>query len=762
VGRAVERPRNIRPGLRWWCAALALAAACGDNTGAGEGPDCTSCGPDASAGEPDAGPPGAFCDDGNPCTADTVDGVGCRFDAVADGALCEDGDLCTLGDRCQAGECAGGEQAEGQLALLGRLDALTGRRVALGPGRFAVVTVEDLFRGRIQVVSRTGDEFTTLSVWRGDLTLVTLGDEDILADAVPASGIVAVSASGERALRLFSASDDEVAPRGTVELSGQVISFAARDERVWLCTGNFIVGYQVTLVDIADPDAPAEVGSMPLGPVQCGSTAISQSGDRVYVNTADGVRYIDASPLDTGGDPTLSEIIAPTAGVSISGSHLVLMTPTAVEILDEPSLDEVVEVPVARVRAAALFGDRLLVEGTRPVGGNSEVFVAWYDALGGGPPALLDRAVLASYIGGEQPGTFRSATDGTTLLTRTRAYDLASDRLDEIRLPALLPLRSLARSSSGLRAYHASGAAAIDVSDPAAPAFLAGGAFAAPRSILTIAVDDSLPTSTFVAGLGQGFQDSTRVALDPSNPYYPDPLTVARWTLDSSAELVAEDHFLLTYQGASQLLSAGDFIYRFSRPGPRETSTPFQGYWLPALRGGARAAPTFELPIPAATDAPRGFDVDPRARTAVVSAHDPATSTPALIFFDLSTSPPTLVASLPAESVFSQLRIAGSRVIAIGSDAIILFDRERGEVARLTAETFERQLLAFDGTTAYLGQLEIVPGTATYSLVAIPFDDPTAAVSLELSSIPRSLVPIDGGLALGLDTQLLTIHPHCP
>jgi hypothetical protein len=112
--------------------------------------------------------------------------------------------------------------------------------------------------------------------------------------------------------------------------------------------------------------------------------------------------------------------------------------------------------------------------------------------------------------------------------------------------------------------------------------------------------------------------------------------------------------------------------------------------------------------------------------------------------------------------VFSQLRIAGSRVIAIGSDAIILFDRERGEVARLTAETFERQLLAFDGTTAYLGQLEIVPGTATYSLVAIPFDDPTAAVSLELSSIPRSLVPIDGGLALGLDTQLLTIHPHCP
>lgn len=761
-GRAVEGPRNIRPGLRWWCAALALAAACGDNTEADGGSACTTCGPDSSAGEPDAGAAGAFCDDGNPCTADSVEADVCRFDAVADGALCEDGDLCTLGDRCQAGECAGGDRAEGELALLGRLDALTGRRVALGSDRFAVVTVEDLFRGRIQVVERSGDGFTTLSVWRGDLTLVTLGDEDILADAVPASGILAVTASGERTLRLFSASDAEVAPRGTVELSGQVISFAARDDRVWLCTGNFIVGYQVTLVDVADPDAPVEVGSMPLGGVQCGSTAISQSGDRVYFNTADGVRFVDASPLDTGGDPTLSDIIAPTAGVSISGSHLLLLKPTGVDILDEPSLDEVVAVPVARPRAAALFGDRLLVEGTRPAGGNSEVFVAWYDALGGGPPALLDQAVLASYIGGAQPGTFRSATDGSTLLTRTRAYDLASDRLDEIRLPALLPLRSLARTSSGLRAYHASGAAAIDVSDPAAPAFVAGGAFAAPRSILTIAVDDSLPASTFVSGLGQGFEDSTRVALDPSNPYYPDPVTVARWSLDSSAELVAEDHFLLSYQGASQLLSAGDFIYRFSRPASGETSTPFQGYWLPALRGGARAAPTFDLAIPAASDARRGFDVDPRARTAVVSGDDPATSTPALYFFDLSTSPPTLIASQPTDSVFYQLRITGSRVVAMGNDAVVLFDRERGEVARITAETYDRQLLAFDGTTAYFAQLEIVPGTATYSLVAIPFDDPAAAVSLELSSIPRSLVPIDGGLALGLDTQLLTIHPHCP
>ncbi len=764
-GRAVERPRNIRPGLRWWWAALALAlaAACGDNTGAGEGPDCTSCGPDASAGEADAGAPGAFCDDGNPCTADTVEGDGCRFDAVADGALCEDGDLCTLGDRCQSGECSGGERAEGPLSLLGRLDDLAGRRIALGPNRFAVITVEDLFRGRIQVVSRSGDGFDTQAVWRGELTMVVLGDEDVLADSVPASGIVAVSASGERTLRLFSASHEEVAPRGSLELSGQVISFAARDDRVWLCTGNFVVGYQVTLVDIADPDAPVEVGSMPLGGVQCGSTAVSQSGDRVYFNTVDGVRFIDASPLDTGGDPTLSEIIAPTAGVSISGSHLLLLNPTGVDVLDEPSLDEVVAVPVGRPRAAALFGDRLLVEGVRAAGGgNSEVFVAWYDALGGDRPALLDEAVLHSYIGAPAGGTFRSATDGSTLLARTRAFDLGPSRLDELRVPALLPLRSLARTSSGLRAYHASGAADIDVSDPAAPAFVAGGAFAEPRLIFTISVDDSLPAATFASGLGQGLEDPTRVALDPSNPYYPDPLHIFRWTLDASAELVSEDEFSLSHHGTSQLLTAGDFIYRVPRPPPADLTSALQGYWLPALRGGVAATPVFDLAIPAATDARRGFDVDPRARIAVVSSDDPATSTPALFFVDLSTSPPTRIATLPTDALFSQLRVAGPRVIAVGPSELILFDREQGEVARIPAETYDRQLLAFDGTTAYVAQLEIVPGTATYSLLAIPFDDPGSLVRLELSSIPRSLVPVDGGLALGLDTQLVTVHPHCP
>jgi hypothetical protein len=46
------------------------------------------------------------CDDANPCTADSCDGLGgCNNEPVVE--VCDDGDPCTLGDLCQEGLCAG-------------------------------------------------------------------------------------------------------------------------------------------------------------------------------------------------------------------------------------------------------------------------------------------------------------------------------------------------------------------------------------------------------------------------------------------------------------------------------------------------------------------------------------------------------------------------------------------------------------------------------------------------------------------------------
>jgi hypothetical protein len=391
------------------------------------------------------------------------------------------------------------------------------------------------------------------------------------------------------------------------------------------------------------------------------------------------------------------------------------------------------------------------------------VFVALYDASGS--PALLDQEVLATYIGPPIASTFKSASDGATLLTRTRAFDLTGDRLDAIRVPELLPLAALARSAGGVRAYHASGAAAIDASDPAAPAFTAGGAFAAPRPILTVTLDDSLPAPAFASGRGQGLEDPTRVALDPSNPYYPDPLRVYRWTLDGAADLVAEDWFSLAHRGSSQLLIADDFLYRSRRPDD-SAGARFQAYWLPALRGGAAAVPVFDLPVVSASTTRRGFDVDPRARVAVVSTDeameggDPA---PALLVYDLAVSPPALLARVPASGVYPQIRISGNRVVAVGLSAIVFYDTDSGEVSRIPVEDrFDAQLLAFDGATAYVGFLHIVPGTATYELAAADFGSVGPPVLVEVNAMPRSLVAVDSSLAVGFDTQLLTVHPHCP
>jgi hypothetical protein len=49
----------------------------------------------------------ANCNDGNPCTDDSCDGVaGCAH--TANSAACSDGSACTVGDLCEEGSCAGG------------------------------------------------------------------------------------------------------------------------------------------------------------------------------------------------------------------------------------------------------------------------------------------------------------------------------------------------------------------------------------------------------------------------------------------------------------------------------------------------------------------------------------------------------------------------------------------------------------------------------------------------------------------------------
>ncbi len=49
----------------------------------------------------------AFCDDGNPCTADGCDTAGCFSELLPDGSTCDDGYIDTVDDQCVQGVCEG-------------------------------------------------------------------------------------------------------------------------------------------------------------------------------------------------------------------------------------------------------------------------------------------------------------------------------------------------------------------------------------------------------------------------------------------------------------------------------------------------------------------------------------------------------------------------------------------------------------------------------------------------------------------------------
>ena len=80
------------------CAVAQVINPCSDNNGCTTGDHCVAGG---CVGQV------KFCGDGNPCTADTCQGVSgsCVHAAAPQGSTCNDGDVCTAGDTCNQGQC---------------------------------------------------------------------------------------------------------------------------------------------------------------------------------------------------------------------------------------------------------------------------------------------------------------------------------------------------------------------------------------------------------------------------------------------------------------------------------------------------------------------------------------------------------------------------------------------------------------------------------------------------------------------------------
>ena len=716
----------------WWAVAL-WCAACGDNRLQSSIADAGDDGPTAPA----------WCDDHNACTDDRVEDGVCRFVPAEDGRPCDDGDLCTLGDHCVAGQCMAGTRSSGPLAAEGTLSSLAGGGLGVVGDRYLVATGPP-WNAHLQLAERRGADLAVVASWRGTLFDVYLNASDDLIVRTLSDGSAVIGGRGERSLAIFATpSLDE---RSVIALDGQLDAVTAVGSRIWACTRDFATGNEVELVDASDPDAPVLVGALSLQ-TPCGSIAASADGHRIYIGAADGVRYVDATPLDTGGNPTLADVFAPPAVVGSSPPYLLLRDPAGVHVVLESDHSAVTSITESGVLGVSRLGSTLVVEGWRDTAGGMEAFVALHDLQRG---LRVDEVVLrrVSFHGDVGPGFSNALTgDGATLVTHLdqRAFDLSSGRLDELRVPALTPFSQLGLDGLSVRANGFASTAVVSVDDPTTPLVVGGGPYGRP-SKFEPSLDETTPATRLLFGVRDGAPgQASIVSVEPS------PLPAEWWHLDDAGHARVTGTFALPIRGPARVLVAGGSLYGMQ-------GSTLEGWSLDGLgRAGELAAPAFSLTLPS-TGAWIAFDVDARSGTAVVAIDS------TLYWVDLAATPPAVVDTTMFDGAAREIRVAGSRAVISNGDDLISLERGTGFVSRATppSEAFIEHLLAFDGRTIYYAAHFFAAGSPPDGLGAAAFGDPAEPPPpVALDDTAQMLIEASGALVVGLPGELVTVRPAC-
>jgi hypothetical protein len=459
------------------------------------------------------------------------------------------------------------------------------------------------------------------------------------------------------------------------------------------------------------------------------------------------VRYVDATPLDTGGDPTLSDVFAPPSGVVSSPPYLLLRDASGVHVLLESDLTAVTSIVESGVLGAARTGSMLVVEGWRDTATGMEAFVALHDMQLG---TRVDEVVLrrVSFHGDVGSGFSNALTgDGATLVTHLdqRAFDLSRGRLDELRVPALTPFSQLGVDGLSVRATGLASTAVVAVDDPTTPLVVGGGPYGRP-SKFEPSLDETTPMTGLLFGVRNGAPgQASIISVEPS------PLPVEWWRFDDDGRARVTGTLALPMRGPARVFVAGDSLYGMQ-------GSTFEGWWLGALdRTGELAPPAFSLPLPS-TGAWIAFDVDPRSGTAVVSIDS------TIYWVDLAVTPPEVVDTTPFDGAAREIRVAGSRAVISNGDDLLSFERGTGLVSRATppSEAFIEHLLAFDGRTIYYAAHLFAAGSPPDGLGVAAFGDPAEPPApVALHDTGQMLVETGSALVVGLPSELVTVHPAC-
>jgi len=262
-------------------------------------------------GEVDVGTPclSSACDDGNPCTTDSVDTVcACAHAPLAEGTPCDDGDACTEHDACFAGVCKGTKRAS-TLAVLGTL-----RSYASGPSLETVVAFPSqeravfLTTNRLTLVKIDGDSLTVLDRAEWGSRVSSFQVSPTIWASRPRTLIIPLSRQriavigANWSIDLYDIGQDRLQPSyryGFGGASQDMLSAAVADgQNIWTCIGNWVQRYEVDDVRGLVRQNP---GFTIPGSHSCFGLALSPDGSALLAATSQGLDVIDISRHDGSG-----------------------------------------------------------------------------------------------------------------------------------------------------------------------------------------------------------------------------------------------------------------------------------------------------------------------------------------------------------------------------------------------------------------------------------------------------------------------------
>jgi len=773
--------------------------------------DLPSLPADVIGDDADLAPPATpECFDNNPCTTDVFDGQACRHSPVSDGTACTDGNACTLGDSCQAGLCVAGTAQQGSLTELGRVDAFgieAGTVIPIGDDRLLFVDPAYPYTV-LHTVASVDDTLSVLGAEhpRPDQPFAYLPGGSTSTIANGWSGHAAFGWNSSYEVNLVTVDTNGVPtlhpsfelPLASGFLAGHLNGLTGHDDTLWACANySFFGPASGTLFryDIANPDAPELVQSVGL-PVACGSTTLTDDGKRVYVNTSDGIYWLDLAGTDGGDTVAVDGPFGVNSGLAVVGSILLSRSSTSgVVLYDLADHSELLRIEQDGLIGSAYLPAQQVLVLARQVKTDSgyERWLQVNDARAGGAGALLDEVLLDT--SGITSTWIASAGEVVVDSYSKAAFRVSEGRLVRLSLPALGGFGTLADGPGALGVWSATSWRALDISDPPHPALLSPGGLI-PGHHRGLGLDIGSRPPVLLDDLGYAGDSALprlgRVRTSSSYPHDGDALLVALRDSDAWAEGTGVGSVLLPGVQTSTLQWSSESLFRIDNPsaGQFRLQRWDQAQLLSSSATVPREDRTFTLAgMPdTAKSATSVLDFPEQGNLGLVAVGyslslDGGTSYNAILtWLDRSTPTTSLVEQVPVEGLRSSLRdcrVAQNRAVCLTAGQMILVERDTqpgGVVVHFASiDSSYTGLLAFDGHAIFLSRreaLEVVSFATLFEWDATSGDasaDGGAtsdaglpdAVRVPFSSYPLSMIETEDALVVSSLYEVVTLQPHC-